>query len=42
MGRAAVLYFERGGQKVGEKEMSEIRHRALEEGKSFVSRLRRR
>jgi uncharacterized protein (DUF697 family) len=42
MGRAAVLYFERGGQRVGEKEMSEIRHRALEEGKSFVSRLRRR
>lgn len=42
MGRATVLYFERGGQKVGEKEMSEIRHRALEEGKAFVSRLRRR
>jgi uncharacterized protein (DUF697 family) len=42
MGRAAVLYFERGGQRVGEKEMSEIRHRALEEGKAFVSRLRRR
>lgn len=42
MGRATVLYFERGGQKVGEKEMSEIRHHALEEGKAFVSRLRRR
>jgi uncharacterized protein (DUF697 family) len=42
MGRAAVLYFERGGQRVGEKEMSEIQHRALEEGKSFVSHLRRR
>jgi len=42
MGRTAVLYFERGGQRVGEKEMSEIRHRALEEGKAFVSRLRRR
>jgi uncharacterized protein (DUF697 family) len=42
MGRATVLYFERGGQKVGEKEMSEIRHRALEEGRAFVSRLRRR
>ena len=42
MGRATMLYFERGGQKVGEKEMSEIRHRALEEGKAFVSRLHRR
>lgn len=42
MGRATVLYFERGGQKVGEKEMSEIRTRALEEGRAFVSRLRRR
>ena len=41
MGRATVLYFERGAQRVGEKEMSEIRHRALEEGKAFVSRLRR-
>jgi len=42
MGRTAVLYFERGGQRVGEKEMAEIRHRALEEGKVFVSRLRLR
>jgi uncharacterized protein (DUF697 family) len=42
MGRATMLYFERGGQRVGEKEMSEIRHHALEEGKAFVSRLRRR
>ena len=42
MGRATILYFERGGQKVGEKEMAEIRHRALEEGKAFVSRWRRR
>ena len=42
MGRATMLYFERGGQRVGEKEMSEIRQRALEEGKAFVSRLRRR
>lgn len=42
MGRATMLYFERGGQKVGEKEMAEIRHRALEEGKTFVSRWRRR
>jgi uncharacterized protein (DUF697 family) len=42
MGRAAILYFERGGQRVGEKEMAEIRARALEEGRSFVSRMRRR
>lgn len=42
MGRATMLYFERGGQKIGEKEMAEIRHRALKEGKAFVSRLRRR
>jgi uncharacterized protein (DUF697 family) len=42
MGRATMLYFERGGQKVGEKEMAEIRHRALKEGRAFVSRLRRR
>jgi uncharacterized protein (DUF697 family) len=41
MGRATVLYFERGGQRVGEKEMAEIRQRAIKEGKSFVSRLRR-
>ena len=42
MGRSTVLYFERGGQKVGEKEMEEIRRRATEEAKSFVSRVRRR
>ena len=42
MGRATILYFERGGQKVGEKEMAEIRRRALKEGRSFVSRLRRK
>jgi uncharacterized protein (DUF697 family) len=42
MGRASILYFERGGQRVGEKEMAEIRRRALKEGKGFVSRLRRR
>jgi uncharacterized protein (DUF697 family) len=42
MGRASMLYFERGGQKVGEKEMAEIRQRALKEGKAFASRLRRR
>jgi uncharacterized protein (DUF697 family) len=42
MGRATMLYFERGGQKLGEEELSEIRRRALEEGREFVSRLRRR
>jgi uncharacterized protein (DUF697 family) len=42
MGRATILYFERGGQRVGEGEMAEIRRRALEEGRTFVSRLRRR
>jgi hypothetical protein len=42
MGRSSILYFERGGQRVGEKEMVEIRRRALKEGKSFVSRLRRK
>src|SRR5919205_750389 len=42
MGRSSILYFERGGQRVGEKEMDEIRRRALKEGRSFVSRLRRK
>ena len=42
MGRSSILYFERGGQRVGEKEMAEIRNRALKEGKGFVSRLRRK
>ena len=42
MGRATMLYFERGGQKLGEEEISEIRRRAIEEGREFVSRLRRR
>jgi uncharacterized protein (DUF697 family) len=42
MGRATVLYFERGGQKLGEDEIAEIRRRAVEEGREFVSRLRRR
>jgi uncharacterized protein (DUF697 family) len=42
MGRTSILYFERGGQKVGEKEMATIRSRALKEGKAFVSRLRRK
>jgi uncharacterized protein (DUF697 family) len=42
MGRATMLYFERGGQKLAEHEISEIRHRAAEEARTFVSRLRRR
>ncbi|MGH3145439.1 MAG: YcjF family protein [Rubrobacter sp.] len=42
MGRATMLYFERGGQKVGAEEMEAIRDRAAEEAKTFVSRLRRR
>jgi uncharacterized protein (DUF697 family) len=42
MGRATVLYFERGGQRLGEGEISEIRQRAIEEARVFVSRLRRR
>ena len=42
MGRATILYFERGGQRVGEREMAEIRRRAIEEAEAFVSRFRRR
>ena len=42
MGRATMLYFERGGQELAEHEISEIRRRAVEEGRTFVSRLRRR
>jgi len=42
MGRATTLYFERGGQRLGEEEIAEIRRRAAEEAKVFVSRLRRR
>jgi len=42
MGRATMLYFERGGQELAEHEISEIRRRAAEEAKGFVSRLRRR
>ncbi len=41
MGRSTTLYFERGGQKVGQEEMEEIRRRATEEAKGFVSRFRR-
>src|SRR5918997_793129 len=41
MGRATVLYFEGGKQKLEEREISEIKHPANEEAKEFVSRLRR-
>jgi hypothetical protein len=42
MGRTGILYFERGKQEVGAKEMARIRTRAIEEGKAFVSRMRRK
>lgn len=42
MGRATMLYFERGKQEVGAKEMAEIRERAAAEAKTFISRMRRR
>ncbi|MDQ4106307.1 MAG: DUF697 domain-containing protein [Actinomycetota bacterium] len=42
MGRATMLYFERGKQEVGQKEMSEIRRRAIQEAEAFVSRIRDR
>ena len=42
MGRATILYFECGGQNVGEKEMEQIRNRATQEAKAFVSRMRRK
>src|SRR5919199_6036939 len=40
MGRATMLYFERGGQKLAEEEISEIRRRAVEEARVFTSPLR--
>jgi uncharacterized protein (DUF697 family) len=42
MGRATMLYYERGKRELEEGEIAEIRHRAIEEAKAFVSRLRRR
>ncbi len=42
MGRSTMLYFERGGQKVGADEMEGIKERAAEEARAFVSRFRRR
>ncbi len=42
MGRAAVLYFERGKEELESGELAEIRHRAAKEAKAFVSRMRHR
>lgn len=42
MGRAAILYFERGKVEPGPAERSEILSRARDEAKAFVSRARRR
>jgi uncharacterized protein (DUF697 family) len=42
MGRATMLYFERGKQRLEEEEIAEIRQRAIEEARVFVARLRRR
>lgn len=42
MGRATVLYFERGHQKVGAEEMERIRERAAREARGFVERMRER
>jgi uncharacterized protein (DUF697 family) len=42
MGRATILYFERGKREVGPEERSEILHRSTEEAKDFISRIRRR
>ena len=42
MGRATVLYFERGKTELESGELAEIRHRAAKEARAFVSRMRRR
>ena len=42
MGRATILYFERGKKEVSEGEWSEILRRARKEAKHFLSRMRRR
>lgn len=42
MGRATMLYFERGHQKVGAGEMDDIRQRASREARDFVARFRNR
>ncbi len=40
MGRAAVLYFERGKKEPEPGEFSELRHWALKEAKAFLARMR--
>ncbi len=42
MGRAAILYFERGKREPGPEERSEIIRRAREEAEAFFARIRRR
>lgn len=42
MGRAAILYFEGGKEKLESGQLAEIRARALEEARVFVSRMRGR
>ena len=42
MGRATVLYFERGKTELESGELADIRHRAAKEARAFVSRMRRR
>jgi uncharacterized protein (DUF697 family) len=42
MGRATILYFERGKQELESGELAEIRQRAAKEAHAFVSRMRRR
>lgn len=41
LGRATVLYFERGKQELESSELAEISRRAREEARSYLSRLRR-
>lgn len=42
MGRATILYFERGKKEITSGERSEILRRASEEAKTIISRIRRR
>ena len=42
MGRAAILYFERGKKSPEPEELQGIRHRALQEAREYVKRVRRR
>lgn len=42
MGRAAMLYFERGYSQPGSEELASIRERAAREAREFVSRVRRK